>query len=374
MRHQAYFVGGCVRDLLLDKPPKDFDIATDAHPGEVRAIFRNCRLIGRRFRLAHVYFRGGKVIEVATFRKNPVDVGEDLGAEGDLLITRDNVFGTAEEDAVRRDFTVNGLFYDPATGEVIDYVGGRADLEAHRIATIGDPEVRMRAIRLLDEADDAKLIPAFIRIMDDDPDPETRAEAASALGKFVELGELEEIADESRQEVEGALLEKANSEDQGLVRRHALESLGFSSRPEVITLIESSFRRENPEWQASALFAMGRSFDERWEESILSRMMDVNSLVRLAAVEAAGELRLASARTVLFRVLEEEEEDNITSAAIWSLSQIGGEDVRLYIENLLDLAEEDEDVEFLDEALDNVEFTDELNQFDLLSIDPDEEE
>lgn len=144
MGHQAYFVGGCVRDLLLDAKPKDFDLATDAHPGEVRAIFRNCRLIGRRFRLAHVYFRGGKVIEVATFRKNPTDVADDLSEDGDLLITRDNVFGTAEEDAVRRDFTVNGLFYDPATGDVIDYVGGRADLEAHRMATIGDPEIRMR--------------------------------------------------------------------------------------------------------------------------------------------------------------------------------------------------------------------------------------
>ncbi|HEY6003832.1 MAG TPA: polynucleotide adenylyltransferase PcnB, partial [Anaeromyxobacter sp.] len=145
MGHKAYFVGGCVRDLLLGATPKDFDVATDAHPGEVRAIFRNCRLIGRRFRLAHVYFRGGKVIEVATFRKNPTDVAEDVPENGgDLLITRDNVFGTAEEDAVRRDFTVNGLFYDVARGEVIDYVGGRADLEAHRIATIGEPEVRMR--------------------------------------------------------------------------------------------------------------------------------------------------------------------------------------------------------------------------------------
>jgi poly(A) polymerase len=151
MHHQAYFVGGCVRDLLLGAKPKDFDLATDAHPGEVRAIFRNCRLIGRRFRLAHVYFRGGKVIEVATFRKNPVDVGEDVPDSGDLLITRDNVFGTAEEDAVRRDFTVNGLFYEVSTGEVIDYVGGRADLEARRIATIGDPEIRMREdpVRLL---------------------------------------------------------------------------------------------------------------------------------------------------------------------------------------------------------------------------------
>jgi len=144
MGHQAYFVGGCVRDVLLGRTPKDFDLATDAHPGEVRAIFRNCRLIGRRFRLAHVYFRGGKIIEVATFRANPIDVAEDVPGDADLLITRDNVFGTAEEDARRRDFTVNGLFYDPFLGEVIDYVGGRADLEAHRIATIGDPEIRMR--------------------------------------------------------------------------------------------------------------------------------------------------------------------------------------------------------------------------------------
>jgi poly(A) polymerase len=146
MGHQAYLVGGCVRDVLLGKTPKDFDVATSAHPGEVRAIFRNCRLIGRRFRLAHVYYRGGKVIEVATFRKNPVDAADDLGeaANGDLLITRDNVFGTAEEDSVRRDFTVNGLFYDTFAGAVIDYVGGRADLEAHRISTIGDPEIRMR--------------------------------------------------------------------------------------------------------------------------------------------------------------------------------------------------------------------------------------
>ncbi|QSQ27915.1 polynucleotide adenylyltransferase PcnB [Pyxidicoccus parkwayensis] len=149
--HQAYMVGGCVRDLLLGRKPKDFDIATSATPNEVRAIFRNCRLIGRRFRLAHVYFKGGKIIEVSTFRANPTELepangAEDEGDSGseDLLITHDNVFGTAQQDARRRDFTINGLFYDVAEGRVIDYVRGRRDLDERFIRTIGDPEIRMR--------------------------------------------------------------------------------------------------------------------------------------------------------------------------------------------------------------------------------------
>ncbi len=149
--HQAYMVGGCVRDLLLGRKPKDFDIATSATPNEVRGIFRNCRLIGRRFRLAHVYFKGGKIIEVSTFRANPTELepapsGEDEGeaSSEDLLITHDNVFGTAQQDARRRDFTINGLFYDVAEGRVIDYVRGRRDLDERFIRTIGDPEIRMR--------------------------------------------------------------------------------------------------------------------------------------------------------------------------------------------------------------------------------------
>ncbi|HXL39821.1 MAG TPA: poly(A) polymerase, partial [Myxococcales bacterium] len=108
--HQAYLVGGCVRDLLLGIRPKDFDVATSAHPSQVKDTFRNSRLIGRRFRLAHVFFRGGKIIEVSTFRANPLDELQDLPR--DLLIRHDNVFGSAEEDARRRDFTINGLFHD----------------------------------------------------------------------------------------------------------------------------------------------------------------------------------------------------------------------------------------------------------------------
>jgi tRNA nucleotidyltransferase/poly(A) polymerase len=139
--HEAFLVGGCVRDLLLGIRPKDFDVATSAHPNEVRATFRNSRLIGRRFRLAHVFYTG-KIIEVSTFRQNPLDELQDLPQ--DLLIRHDNVFGTAEEDARRRDFTINGLFYDVDEGKVVDHVAGKADLAKRLVHTIGNPDVRMR--------------------------------------------------------------------------------------------------------------------------------------------------------------------------------------------------------------------------------------
>jgi HEAT repeat protein len=150
-----------------------------------------------------------------------------------------------------------------------------------------------------------------------------------------------------------------------------LESLGYSSRPEVVTLIESTFHRENPEWQASALLAMGRSADERWEDEITVSLVNEDDRIRKAAVEAAGELPLKVAGPLLLKLLEEEEDDEIISAAIWSLSQIGGEDVRTYLENMLDQSEDDEQIAYLEEALDNLAFTEDLDRFDLISIDPD---
>ena len=183
--HKAYFVGGCVRDLLLGGTPKDFDIATSARPRQVKKLFRNARIIGRRFRLVHVIFPGHKQIEVSTFRRDPnesggegsgastADYGEEavndeplvdeLGGEPadrsdgrsdghsdgddesrDLLIREDNVYGTEAEDAVRRDFTINGLFYDVQSEEVIDYVGGVPDLRRRVLRTIGDASRRLR--------------------------------------------------------------------------------------------------------------------------------------------------------------------------------------------------------------------------------------
>ena len=175
--HAAYLVGGSVRDLLLGRSPKDFDIGTSAHPYQVKRLFRNCWIIGRRFRLAHIKF-GVKTIEVATFRRQVLDawpvepgsaviphdasakpsaeqreddtrhqaprepLGRGRGDETRRPIPRDNTFGTAEEDAFRRDFTINALFYDVATFSLIDYVGGLHDLKDHLIRCIGDPDER----------------------------------------------------------------------------------------------------------------------------------------------------------------------------------------------------------------------------------------
>ena len=138
----AYLTGGAVRDMLLGKTPKDFDIATDAHPAQIKKYFANAFIIGRRFRLAHIRFRGGKVIEVATFRKDP---GPAAGRRRRRRASGPQfAFGTPAEDAWRRDITVNALFYDPATAEVIDYVGGVADLRQGRIRIIGDAAERFR--------------------------------------------------------------------------------------------------------------------------------------------------------------------------------------------------------------------------------------
>lgn len=137
--HTAYLVGGSVRDLFLKRTPKDFDIVTSARPTQVRKLFRNCRLIGRRFRLAHVHFSGGEIVEVATFRCQPESDDDD-----DLLLRSDNRFGSPKEDAFRRDFTINGLFYDIADYSVIDYVDGVRDVEKRVIRTINDPWTRFQ--------------------------------------------------------------------------------------------------------------------------------------------------------------------------------------------------------------------------------------
>ncbi len=165
--YEAYLVGGSVRDLLLGKIPKDYDVATNATPEEVQDVFPRCRLIGRRFRLAHVR-KAGALIEVATFRGQASAGNEREKLNGRIL--RDNVFGTVEEDAIRRDFTINALFLDPVSGEIRDYVDGYKDLADRRLRLIGDPETRYRedAVRLLRAA-------RFVAKLGVEPDEETAA-------------------------------------------------------------------------------------------------------------------------------------------------------------------------------------------------------
>ncbi|NLB66646.1 MAG: polynucleotide adenylyltransferase PcnB [Lentisphaerae bacterium] len=175
--YKAYLCGGGVRDLLLGRQPKDYDIATDARPEEIKKLFRNSRIIGRRFKLAHIFYRD-VIIETATFRalfdapppeaegiplpsRRRTDVPDPTFATRDGVIVRDNVYGTPEEDARRRDFTINGLFYNIADGSIIDYVGGLVDLEKRVLRMIGDPETRIhedpvrmvRAIRIAAQLD-----------------------------------------------------------------------------------------------------------------------------------------------------------------------------------------------------------------------------
>ena len=215
----AYLVGGSVRDLLLERRPKDFDIGTSAHPHQVKKLFRNCWIIGRRFRLAHVKF-GAKTIEVATFRRH-IDasttpeaelaeiasseiVGPDdrlppdedrRGGPGarerqDHLIRRDNTYGTPEEDAFRRDFTVNALFYDIATFSIIDYVGGLQDLEERVIRCIGDPDVRFMEdpVRMLR----AVVLAARLEFTIDEPILESIAAHKHAIARSAPARLLEE--------------------------------------------------------------------------------------------------------------------------------------------------------------------------------------
>lgn len=161
--YTAYLAGGCVRDLLLGKTPNDFDVATDATPNQLKRTFSNCRLIGRRFRLAHIHF-GREIIEVATFRSNetsdsPSDQSAIKGKSG--VLVRDNIFGTPEQDAIRRDFTVNALYYDIEDYSIIDYAKALPDLEARVIRAIGDPDTRyiedpvrmLRAVRFASTLD-----------------------------------------------------------------------------------------------------------------------------------------------------------------------------------------------------------------------------
>jgi HEAT repeat protein len=236
-------------------------------------------------------------------------------------------------------------------------------------------KVRALAIRLLWDVQERKLAPTYLKMLENDPDIEVRATAATALGTYVYLGEIEEIPASLLKPIEDSLLKKVNSQNEPLIRRRALESLGFSSRPEVPDLIRQAYDMGQPEWMESSLFAMGRSADKVWETEVLTQFNNPSDAIRAEAIQAAGELELASARLPMLQILEDEpENEDVWAAVVWSLSQIGGEDVRGTLEQLLEHTDDPDETDFLEEALDNLSFTEDMAIFNLLEVDPDETE
>jgi HEAT repeat protein len=237
-----------------------------------------------------------------------------------------------------------------------------------------DAEVRVRALRLLAESEDPKLVGKILDIFIADTESAPRLEALHLLGEFLLLGEYEKINEKLERKIEDALISVIRGEGNADLRRQSLEILGFSSREEIPTLIESAFERIDPAWVASALRAMGHSQDERWNADVVDKLLDEEPLVKAAAIEAAGTLGIQEAIPFLIQTLDdEEEEDDVVAACIWSLSQIGGDEARTYLVGLADQTEDEELSDFLEEAIENLDFIEDLNKFDLFAFEDDDE-
>ncbi len=268
----------------------------------------------------------------------------------------------------RKLLLLNELLTNLDTDNIVSYIDIGSSL-----LDDSDGEVRAYAIRLLAESDDPKLAIKLTDILLNDVDLAPRMEAANLLGEFILLGELEKLPGTIQSKAEDALITVVRSDDTPVLRKRCIESLGYSSRTELEGLIESAFQRADPTWIASALRAMGRSHDERWNEDVINMLLNEDPRIRFAAVEAAGELSIEDAGPIILQMLEEEEEDDdVVAAAIWSISQIGGDDARIYLLNLIENTEDEDAVEFLEDALENLDFMEELNKFDLLSLDEDD--
>jgi HEAT repeat protein len=245
------------------------------------------------------------------------------------------------------------------------------DLLARYGLVDADPRVRAGSIRLLWECGDKDLPDKYIKMMNDDVEPIVRAAAASALGMFEYMGELEEIPEALFHRVEESLMNKYKSDDEPLVRRQALEALGFSSRPEMYELIKAASQIKDNQWLSAALFAMGRSADIRWEPKIRQYIESPDPEIQVEAIRAAGQLELSSCRELLLELLEnaQEMDEEVRQAVVWSLSQIGGETVRARLEGLMEELEDDDEVDFIAEALDNLTFNEGFQLFDMLDLD-----
>jgi HEAT repeat protein len=241
---------------------------------------------------------------------------------------------------------------------------------ARSLLADSDPQVRARAIRLLWECEDPKLVPIYLDFLVNPHEVEVQVAAANALGKFIYLGEMDKISSDLLYKIEEQLLATTSYAKEDLIRQRALESLGYSGRGEVIPLIEAAYHQKDSAWVVSALCAMGRSCDDRWRKQVLSQLRAPTEEIRSEAIHAAGELELDSARPALLDILEDEEDLEIRHELIWALSRIGGEGVRTKLEELFDIEEDDEVADFIEESLDSLSFIEDIGGFSLLEIDP----
>ena len=230
-----------------------------------------------------------------------------------------------------------------------------------------DANVRVLALRSLWEYDLPEIVPSLLALLGSDESVDVRAAAASALGKYVYLGELEELKESTLHKIEDRLIATVQGSDAVDVRRRALEALGFSSRSEVPGLIEKAYASGNESWLISSLYAMGRSASQKWGARLLKMLDSDSSDVRLEAVQALGEMELKEARPRLLELLQDDNLEVRMSTA-WSLSQIGGEGVGAALEAMYEFTDDDEDVEYIASALENLAFTEEMSELPLLEL------
>ena len=230
-----------------------------------------------------------------------------------------------------------------------------------------DPQVRLPALRGLWDYESPRLVPTFLDLLSNDSDVQVRAAAAGGLGHYVYLGEVENLPKQTLQSIEERLLEAAKGNDQAEVRRSALEALGYSSKEEVGTLIDQAYQSGDREWVASALFAMGRSANERWRPQVKIMLNSQFPALRAEAARAAGELEMGSSIPRLLELLDDPD-DQTRLASIWSLSQLGGENARKALERLYKHTDDEDERKFIDSALDNLTFNEELQLLPFLDF------
>jgi hypothetical protein len=234
-----------------------------------------------------------------------------------------------------------------------------------------DARIRTIAIRSLWSSEQPSLVPIFLKILDKDRDPTVRAQAAAALGRFVYLGEVGKVPAGTLKEIELRLLDVLNGDEDPEIQRRALEALGYSGRPDVAERIEQAYEGGEEEWVVSALLAMGRSADDRWAPSVIQSLADPNADIRQEAAKAAGELELSEARPGLFDLLGDENSELRLTAA-WSLSQIGGNGISDALEELIEQTEDEDEIDLLQNALENLAFTEELTELNLMDFSPED--